>query len=95
MIKAFPYEVPRFIPSIMIETMSRHSASPVPLSTTVRATLAEFKRTHQDGWETDQKAFTAEQLADLHDLLTGSSYCECFFRAVCVSILTKCLLLDA
>ncbi|GAA5895195.1 proteasome activator BLM10 [Sporobolomyces salmoneus] len=74
LIKAFPYEVPPFIPKIMIETMSKHSASPPPLSTTVRATLADFKRTHQDGWETDQKAFTVEQLADLHDLLTGSSY---------------------
>ncbi|GAA5921528.1 hypothetical protein JCM1841_000553 [Sporobolomyces salmonicolor] len=74
LIKAFPYEVPPFIPSIMIEAMSKHAASPPPLSTTVRATLADFKRTHQDSWETDQKAFTQEQLADLHDLLTGSSY---------------------
>ncbi|GAA5959559.1 hypothetical protein JCM21900_003196 [Sporobolomyces salmonicolor] len=74
LIKAFPYEVPPFIPSIMIEAMSKHATSPPPLSTTVRATLADFKRTHQDSWETDQKAFTQEQLADLHDLLTGSSY---------------------
>jgi len=55
--------------------MSKHAASPPPLSTTVKATLADFKRSHQDSWETDQKAFTPEQLADLHDLLTGSSYC--------------------
>ncbi|GAA5990546.1 hypothetical protein JCM10908_003124 [Rhodotorula pacifica] len=73
-IKAFPYEVPPFIPSVLIESMSKHAASPVPLSTTVRATLADFKRTHADSWETDQKAFTPEQLADLQDLLTGSSY---------------------
>lgn len=71
-IKAFPYEVPPFIPAILIESMSKHAASPVPLSTTVRATLADFKRTHADSWETDQKAFTPEQLADLQDLLTGS-----------------------
>lgn len=71
-IKAFPYEVPPFIPAVLIECMSKHAASPVPLSTTVRATLAEFKRTHADSWETDQKAFSAEQLADLQDLLTGS-----------------------
>ncbi|GJN88228.1 hypothetical protein Rhopal_001193-T1 [Rhodotorula paludigena] len=74
LVKAFPYEVPPFIPSILIECMSKHAASPPPLSTTVRATLADFKRSHQDSWETDQKAFTAEQLADLHDLLSGSSY---------------------
>ncbi|BGP22448.1 Proteasome activator BLM10 [Rhodotorula toruloides] len=74
LIKAFPYEVPPFIPSILIECMSKHAASPPPLSTTVRTTLADFKRTHQDSWETDQKAFTAEQLADLHDLLGHGSY---------------------
>ncbi|KPV77183.1 uncharacterized protein RHOBADRAFT_25084 [Rhodotorula graminis WP1] len=74
LVKAFPYEVPPFIPSILIECMSKHAASPPPLSTTVKATLADFKRSHQDSWETDQKAFTPEQLADLHDLLTGSSY---------------------
>lgn len=81
LVKAFPYEVPPFIPSILIECMSKHAASPPPLSTTVRATLADFKRSHQDSWETDQKAFTAEQLADLHDLLSGSSYCAYRLRA--------------
>ena len=81
-IKAFPYEVPPFIPSVLIECMSKHAASPVPLSTTVRATLADFKRTHADSWETDQKAFSAEQLADLQDLLTGSVRTLFFFPSL-------------
>ena len=67
--------------------MSKHAASPVPLSTTVRATLADFKRTHADSWETDQKAFSAEQLADLQDLLTGS------VRILFSSFLSGCLFL--
>lgn len=48
LINAFPYEVPPFIPSILIETMSLHATSPVPISTTVKACLAGFKRSHTD-----------------------------------------------
>ncbi|GAA5854935.1 hypothetical protein JCM8547_004128 [Rhodosporidiobolus lusitaniae] len=74
LVRAFPFEVPPFIPSILIECASKHAASPPPLSTTVKSMLADFKKSHQDGWEQDQKAFTTEQLADLHDLMTGGSY---------------------
>lgn len=76
LVNAFPYEVPSFIPHILLETAMKHSASPVPISTTIRAMLAGFKRSHQDSWAEDQKAFLESQLRDLHDLLTGSSYCE-------------------
>lgn len=76
LVNAFPYEVPSFIPNILLETAMKHSASPVPISTTIRAMLSGFKRSHQDSWAEDQKAFTETQLQDLHDLLTGSSYCE-------------------
>ncbi|KAM0751556.1 hypothetical protein T439DRAFT_300497 [Meredithblackwellia eburnea MCA 4105] len=74
LINAFPYEVPPFIPQILIETMTRHATSPVPISTTVKACLADFKRSHTDSWAEDQKAFSEDQLTSLHDLLTGSSY---------------------
>ncbi|KAK4046499.1 Proteasome activator BLM10 [Microbotryomycetes sp. JL201] len=74
LVAAFPYEVPPFIPAILLETALKHSASPVPLSTTVRAMLSQFKQSHTDSWQEDQKAFTESQLQDLHDLLMGSSY---------------------
>ncbi|KAM0792923.1 hypothetical protein ACM66B_002682 [Microbotryomycetes sp. NB124-2] len=74
LVAAFPYEVPPFIPGILLETALKHSASPVPLSTTVRAMLSGFKQSHTDSWQEDQKAFTESQLQDLHDLLMGSSY---------------------
>lgn len=48
LVSAFPYEVPSFIPSILLETAMKHSASPVPISTTIRSMLAGFKRSHQD-----------------------------------------------
>ncbi|GAA6008845.1 hypothetical protein JCM10207_001745 [Rhodosporidiobolus poonsookiae] len=73
-VKAFPFEVPPFVPSILIEASMKHAASPPPLSTTVRSTLSDFKKSHQDSWTESQKAFTPEQLADLHDLLSGGSY---------------------
>ncbi|GAA6033408.1 hypothetical protein JCM8097_006736 [Rhodosporidiobolus ruineniae] len=73
-IRAHPFDVPPFVPSILIEVGSTHSASPPPLSTTVKALLADFRKSHQDSWQNDQKVFTAEQLVDLQDLLSGGSY---------------------
>ncbi|GAA5988215.1 hypothetical protein JCM11641_001615, partial [Rhodosporidiobolus odoratus] len=73
LLKAFPYEVPPFVPSILLE-MGRHSTSPPPVSMTVRATLRDWKASHSDGWHEDQKAFTSDQLVDLQDLLSGGSY---------------------
>lgn len=34
---------------------------------------------HLHSWAEDQKAFSEDQLIALHDLLTGSSYCESSF----------------
>lgn len=48
LVNAFPYEVPSFIPNILLETAMKHSASPVPISTTIRSTLSNFKRSHTD-----------------------------------------------
>ncbi|GAA5836406.1 hypothetical protein JCM11251_007072, partial [Rhodosporidiobolus azoricus] len=72
-IRANPFDVPSYVPSILLE-MGRHATSPPPLSTTVRSTLNDFRKTHSDSWETDQKVFSSEQLADLQDLLSGGSY---------------------
>lgn len=74
-ITAHPYEVPAFVPDILIECMTKYVTAPPPISTAVKACLAEFKATHQDGWAEDQKAFGEDQLLELNDLLTGSSYC--------------------
>ncbi|BGP18854.1 hypothetical protein JCM10213_003509 [Rhodosporidiobolus nylandii] len=74
LIRAFPFDVPQWLPSLLIELGQRHASSPPPLSTTVKATLAEFKKSHSDSWETDQRCFSTEQLQDLQDLLSGGSY---------------------
>lgn len=44
------------------------------LQNTVKKTLAEFRRTHQDTWHLDKLAFTDDQLSMLTDLLVSPGY---------------------
>lgn len=53
--------------------MGAHVASPAPVSTTVRRCLSEFKKSHQDSWVEDSKAFTEDELMELSDLLIPPS----------------------
>ncbi|KAI8048198.1 hypothetical protein BDF22DRAFT_703922 [Syncephalis plumigaleata] len=73
MILAFPYEIPSWMPSVMIH-LSKCLADPEPIKSTVRHTFAEFKRTHQDTWREDSRHFSEEQLEELTDLLVSPSY---------------------
>lgn len=74
LINAFPYEIPHFVPAMLVEVFTMHATSPVPISTAVKACLADFKRSHTDSWAEDQKRFTEDQQLSLTDLLSGSSY---------------------
>ena len=58
--------------------LARHSTDPPPVSTSIRSTASEFKKTHQDTWHTDVFAFDEEQLQALQTMLIGTSYCECY-----------------
>jgi len=77
LIEAHPYRVPYFFPELLTEVLSRHTHSPLPISTTVHKVARSFKKTHQDTWHEDSKKFTEEELSALSTLLTGSSYCKC------------------
>lgn len=74
LISAWPYEVPSWLPELLIATLSKFSTSRAPVSTTVKDMLAQFRKTHQDTWAEDQKKFTSEQLQDLYDFQVGTSY---------------------
>ncbi|KAH9822994.1 hypothetical protein DFH28DRAFT_1216660 [Melampsora americana] len=74
LINAFPYEVPVWVPEILINNICSHMSSPTMISTTAKNTLTSFKKTHQDTWMQGQKAFSEEELATLNDYLVGSSY---------------------
>lgn len=72
LLAAFPYEVPDWMPSLIVETVAQHTDDPVPISTTVRKCAADFKRTHQDTWSEDQHKF-GELLAEVNDFTLGRS----------------------
>ncbi|KAH8919753.1 hypothetical protein BT69DRAFT_1352911 [Atractiella rhizophila] len=73
LIDAFPYEVPPWMPDTLI-SMGEFVSAPAPISTTVKRCLAAFKKSHQDSWQEDQKAFTEEQSMSLRDLLVGGTF---------------------
>ncbi len=45
-----------------------------PLQASVKKTLQEFKRTHQDNWQEHKQRFSEDELAVLTDLLVSPSY---------------------
>lgn len=74
LLDAYPYSCPSWVPSLITEVLSKHTHSPLPISTTVHKTAMNFKRTHQDTWAEDQQRFNEDELSALSLLLTGSSY---------------------
>jgi len=48
-VEAYPYDVPHFVPDILIE-LERHLHDPQPIPKTIKKTFQEFKRTHMDNW---------------------------------------------
>ncbi|CAH7687375.1 hypothetical protein PPACK8108_LOCUS22155 [Phakopsora pachyrhizi] len=74
LVNAFPYDVPSWVPEVLIKNICSHMSSPATISTTARNTLTVFKKTHQDTWVEGQKMFSEEDLATLNDCLVGSSY---------------------
>jgi len=74
LLDAYPYSCPSWAPGLITDVLSKHTHSPLPISTTVHKTAMNFKRTHQDTWAEDQKKFDEDGLSALSLLLTGSSY---------------------
>ncbi|ETS62890.1 hypothetical protein PaG_02652 [Moesziomyces aphidis] len=72
LLAAFPYEVPDWMPSLIVETVAQHTDDAVPISTTVRKCAADFKRTHQDTWSEDQHKF-GDLLPEVNDFTLGRS----------------------
>ncbi|KAJ3398810.1 hypothetical protein HDU80_008541 [Chytriomyces hyalinus] len=74
LVLSFPYEVPAWLPEVLI-TLSSCVSDQAPIGATVSKTFADFRRTHQDNWkEEGMKAFTEDQISILSDLLISSSY---------------------
>lgn len=72
-VEAYPYTVPDYLPGILT-LLSDHLTDPYPISTTIKKTMSNFRRTHHDNWQSDKTKFTDDQLCVLADLLVSPSY---------------------
>ncbi|KAI1295461.1 Proteasome activator complex subunit 4 [Halotydeus destructor] len=72
-INAFPYEVPDFMPSVLMY-LADHLHDPQPIPSTIKKTLSSFKRTHHDNWRDHKLKFTDDQLVELTNFLVSPSY---------------------
>ncbi|CAO1628827.1 unnamed protein product [Parajaminaea phylloscopi] len=73
LLTAFPYDVPSWMPSLLIETVCQHTESPPPVSNTVKKCAAEWRRTHQDNWNEVVAKLTEEELQEVNMWVLGRS----------------------
>lgn len=69
-----PYSLGPRLGSVLAE-LARHTSAPDPIPATIRAALADFRRTHQDDWLRHRDKLTEEELDLLADLTSPPSYC--------------------
>ncbi|KAH6723962.1 putative proteasome activator complex subunit 4 [Leptodontidium sp. MPI-SDFR-AT-0119] len=76
LVTAFPYVTPPpvWMPEILALLASRAANDAGAIGKTVKTILADFKKTRQDTWVTDQRYFTPEQLEDLEGVLWKSYF---------------------
>ncbi|XP_057375631.1 proteasome activator complex subunit 4-like [Daphnia carinata] len=72
-VDAFPYDVPDFLPDVLIE-LGNHLNDPQPIPVTIKRTLSNFRRTHHDNWQFHKQKFSDDQLVILTDLLVSPNY---------------------
>lgn len=73
LIHAYPYDVPDFLPKVIMELTS-HLHDPAPIPATIKKTMNTFKRTHLDNWSVHKEKFTEDELTELTNLLVSPSY---------------------
>ena len=71
LIQAFPYQSPppSWMPEILATLAVKASGDPGMVGREVKKILGDFKKTRQDTWHVDVKAFTAEEVEDLEGVL--------------------------
>lgn len=76
LIQAFPYTSPppAWLPDVLATLARRAAADPGMVGKSVKSVLADFKKTRQDTWHVDVKAFETEQLEDLEGVLWKSYF---------------------
>ncbi|KAH7083286.1 hypothetical protein BKA63DRAFT_561462 [Paraphoma chrysanthemicola] len=76
LIQAFPYQSPppTWLPDVLATLARKAAADPGIVGKSVKTVLADFKKTRQDTWHIDVKAFEQEQLEDLEGVLWKSYF---------------------
>ncbi|EMC98309.1 hypothetical protein BAUCODRAFT_32329 [Baudoinia panamericana UAMH 10762] len=76
LVQAFPYTSPppEWLPEVLATLAGRAASDPGTVGKSVKTILSEFKKTRQDTWQIDMKAFTPEQLEDLEGVLWKSYF---------------------
>jgi len=76
LVQAFPYSSPppSWLPEVLATLAAQAAADPGMVGKSVKTVLGEFKKTRQDTWHVDVKAFTTEQLEDLEGVLWKSYF---------------------
>ncbi|EWC44085.1 hypothetical protein DRE_07220 [Drechslerella stenobrocha 248] len=76
LVQAFPYvsPPPPWLPDVLTILALRAASDPGMVGESVKACLSDFKKTRQDTWHVDVKAFTPDQLEDLEGVLWKSYF---------------------
>ncbi|KAL2005777.1 hypothetical protein VTN00DRAFT_10270 [Thermoascus crustaceus] len=76
LIQAFPYTSPPppWMPDALTTLSTKAANDPGIVGQSVKSIISEFKKTRQDTWHIDQKAFTPDQIEDLSGVLWKSYF---------------------
>lgn len=76
LIQAFPYSSPppSWIPEVLIILSTKAANDPGTVGSSVKSIIGDFKKTRQDTWHIDVKAFKPEQIDDLSGVLWKSYF---------------------
>ncbi|RPB23271.1 hypothetical protein L211DRAFT_809447 [Terfezia boudieri ATCC MYA-4762] len=76
LVQAFPYQSPppKWLPEVLATLAVKAASDPGMVGKSVKTALSEFKKTRQDTWHVDMKAFTPDQLEDLEGVLWKSYF---------------------
>ncbi|KAL8703579.1 MAG: hypothetical protein Q9201_003252 [Fulgogasparrea decipioides] len=76
LVQAFPYSSPPppWIPGVLTTLANKANNDPGMVGKSVKSILSDFKKTRQDTWQMDLKAFTQEQAEDLDGVLWRSYF---------------------
>jgi len=76
LIQAFPYSSPppSWMPDVLVTLSSKAANDPGTVGNSVKSIISDFKKTRQDTWHIDVKAFKPEQIEDLSGVLWKSYF---------------------